>query len=129
LKGATLLVLAVALVIPAGGRAKTPIPVSFVVAPPNANGFPGGANYVPTLITLTEGSSLTFFNLDPLEPGHTLTLILNNSVTAGTLANLVPFGQARVVTGIQNLLQGSYAFFCLVHSTSMVGILDIVRTT
>src|SRR4051794_6405978 len=76
---------------------------------------PGGAvtGYDTKVVVVTQGSSLTFVNLDEL--AHTVTSVARDATGAPLFnGNALP-GTTSDIAGVDKLAPGTYAFYCSFH--------------
>ena len=73
----------------------------------------GKLAFSPGTITLAGGGTLTLVNLDTFD--HTVTSVATNEEGTPLFDLRVAAGTSATITGVETLVEGSYAFFCKLH--------------
>jgi spore coat protein A len=90
--------------------------------------IPGGAStgYATKVVVVTQGSSLSFVNLDELS--HTVTSVLRDKHGNPLFSTSAAPTSAAAVAGVRNLPAGQYSFYCQFHP-NMTGTLVVASLT
>ena len=101
-------------------------PTSFVVVAEYFSYVPGGTNQ-PVELTITQGSSLTLVNIDPIGGEHSLTADDFSGDDPLFDSDLIDNPGQTPVVGVEKLPPGNYGFHCQIHwYVPMQGMLHVI---
>ena len=101
----------------AGGGGEEPPPALPVTATVAALPVGNVTGFGPPTVTLVQGQSLDFANLDPTGPHDLISEKRGPDFKRLFTSASIPFGQSTDVVGVEKLVPGTYAFVCSIHGT------------